>query len=66
VATEGVDYDAALATNFLPGGADPLGIADMVSLFNNAGSKCPNSVIVAAGYRQVDYDLDQSMRSLTT
>jgi cutinase len=51
VATEGVDYAAALSTNFLPGGADPAGIADMVSLFNNAASKCPNSVIVAAGYR---------------
>ncbi|KAH8666893.1 cutinase [Xylariales sp. PMI_506] len=52
VATQGVDYAAALSTNFLPGQADPAGIATMVSLLTNATQSCPNSKIVAGGYSQ--------------
>lgn len=51
VVTEGIDYAAALSTNFLPGGADLQGIAKMKSLLNDAASKCPSSKIVVAGYR---------------
>lgn len=51
VAAQGVDYGALLSTNFNPGGADSAGIATMKNLFNDAASKCPNSAIVAGGYR---------------
>ncbi|KAH8600989.1 cutinase [Bisporella sp. PMI_857] len=52
VAIEGVDYAAALNTNFLPGGADPAGIAEMKDLLTTAASQCPDSVLVAGGYSQ--------------
>ncbi|KAK9420553.1 putative Cutinase [Seiridium unicorne] len=52
VAAQGVDYAAALETNFLPGGADPAGIATMVSLLNQAVSQCPDAKIVIGGYSQ--------------
>lgn len=51
MATEGVDYAAALTTNFLPGGADPDGVTTMRKLLNDAASKCPNAKLVAGGYR---------------
>jgi cutinase len=51
VAVEGIDYAALLSTNFNPGGADYLGIAEMRSNINDAASRCPNSKIVAGGYR---------------
>lgn len=53
VAAEGVDYGALLSTNFNPGGADYAGIAKMKGLFQDAASKCPNSALVAGGYRSV-------------
>ncbi|KAJ6258233.1 Cutinase [Drechslerella dactyloides] len=52
VAVEGVDYGALLGTNLLPGGADFPGIAIMRKLFEDAASKCPDSIIVAGGYSQ--------------
>ncbi|KAF3118619.1 hypothetical protein EYR41_005673 [Orbilia oligospora] len=52
VAVEGIDYAALLSTNFLPGGADLAGIAEMRALFNDAASKCPNSILVGGGYSQ--------------
>ncbi|KAB5572160.1 cutinase-domain-containing protein [Coniochaeta sp. 2T2.1] len=52
VATEGIDYAALLSTNFLPGGADLAGIAEMRDLLNQAASKCPSSKLVVAGYSQ--------------
>ncbi|KAK6347887.1 hypothetical protein TWF718_005707 [Orbilia javanica] len=52
VAVEGIDYAALLSTNFLPGGADLAGIAEMKSLFNEAATKCPNSILVGGGYSQ--------------
>lgn len=53
VATEGINYDAALATNFLPGGADPAGIREMQQLLQKANQDCPDSTILVAGYRYV-------------
>ncbi|CAJ2513597.1 Uu.00g017160.m01.CDS01 [Anthostomella pinea] len=52
VATEGVDYDAALATNFLDGGANLAGIAIMTDIINQAASDCPNSSVLVGGYSQ--------------
>ncbi|KAK2054403.1 cutinase [Colletotrichum caudatum] len=52
VAVEGVDYAAALATNALPGGADPLGVAEMKRLIAKANSECPDSKLVVGGYSQ--------------
>ncbi|KAI4599042.1 hypothetical protein KJ359_002459 [Pestalotiopsis sp. 9143b] len=52
VAAQGVDYAAALDTNFIPGGADTAGIATMVSLLNQAASQCPDAKIVTGGYSQ--------------
>ena len=52
MAVEGVDYAAALSTNFLPRNADPAGIRELRDLFSQAASQCPNSVIVSGGYSQ--------------
>ncbi|OLN88110.1 putative cutinase 1-like protein 1 [Colletotrichum chlorophyti] len=52
VAVEGVDYAAGLATNTLPGGADPRGIAEMKRLIAKANTDCPNSMLVVGGYSQ--------------
>lgn len=52
VAVEGIDYAAALDTNFLPGGADPAGISEMVDLIGQVASKCPASKLVVGGYSQ--------------
>lgn len=51
VAVEGIDYAAALSTNFLPGGADPAGIREMRDLFVDASAKCPDAILVGGGYR---------------
>ncbi|KAK6725334.1 hypothetical protein SNK04_004139 [Fusarium graminearum] len=50
VAVQGVDYAALLSTNFVPGGADPVGIREMESILSDAMSQCPDSVIVTGGY----------------
>ncbi|KAF6824065.1 cutinase precursor [Colletotrichum plurivorum] len=52
VAVQGVDYAAALSTNFLPGGADPDGVRTLKTLLNDATSKCPDAIIVTGGYSQ--------------
>lgn len=52
VAVEGIDYGALLSTNFLPGGADLLGIREMKRLISQAVSQCPNSQLVVGGYSQ--------------
>ena len=52
VAVQGVDYAAALSTNFGPNNADPRGVAEMKSLLMQASTKCPDTVIVAGGYSQ--------------
>ncbi|KAF4483272.1 putative cutinase 1 [Colletotrichum fructicola Nara gc5] len=65
VATEGVDYAAALTPNFLPGGADPDGVATMRKLLNDAASKCPNAKLVAGGYSQGAAVAHRSIESLS-
>lgn len=52
VAVEGVDYAALLSTNFLPGGADPVGIEEMKRLISQATTQCPDSKLVVGGYSQ--------------
>jgi hypothetical protein len=52
VATEGIDYDAALAPNVLPGGTDAKSKKAMVDVLNAMAQKCPDSVIVTGGYSQ--------------
>ncbi|KAF6839175.1 cutinase [Colletotrichum plurivorum] len=64
VATEGVDYAAALTPNFLPGGADPAGVIEMKKLLTDATGKCPNAKIVAGGYSQGAAIAHRSIESL--
>jgi hypothetical protein len=52
VATEGIDYDAALGPNILPGGTDAKSKKAMVDTLNAMAQKCPDSVIVTGGYSQ--------------
>ncbi|PVH97969.1 carbohydrate esterase family 5 protein [Periconia macrospinosa] len=52
VATEGIDYDAALAPNALPGGTDSKSRDLMVDTLTAMATQCPDSVIVAGGYSQ--------------
>lgn len=52
VATEGIDYAAALGTNALPGGTDALSKRLMQTTLNDMAQKCPDSVIVTGGYSQ--------------
>ncbi|KAM7189869.1 putative cutinase [Rhypophila sp. PSN 637] len=52
VAVEGVEYAALLSTNFLPGGADLLGIREMKRLIERANTRCPGSKLVVGGYSQ--------------
>lgn len=52
VATEGVDYLGLPETNFVSGGAPPVGIGEMQILLTRAASLCPTSIVVASGYSQ--------------
>ncbi|KAK2772241.1 hypothetical protein FQN52_003338 [Onygenales sp. PD_12] len=52
VAVQGVDYEARLDTNFLPNGADPKGIEDMKEKLASTVTRCPETIIIAGGYRQ--------------
>ncbi|KAF2791004.1 carbohydrate esterase family 5 protein [Melanomma pulvis-pyrius CBS 109.77] len=52
VATEGIDYAAALAPNALPGGTDAQSKKAMQDVLNAMASQCPDSIIVAGGYSQ--------------
>ena len=51
VAVQGIDYPAAIGGNFQPGGADRNGIQTMVDLLTQAATQCPDSKLVASGYR---------------
>lgn len=52
VATEGIDYAADLAPNFLPGGTDTASKQLMQNMINSMASRCPDSIIVTGGYSQ--------------
>ncbi|RMZ74236.1 cutinase precursor [Pyrenophora seminiperda CCB06] len=52
VATEGVPYAAAIGTNAIPGGTDPLSKKLFQDTVNSMAQKCPNSIIVTGGYSQ--------------
>ncbi|KAH8730384.1 cutinase-domain-containing protein [Phaeosphaeriaceae sp. PMI808] len=52
VATEGIDYAAAIGTNVLPGGTDNVSKQLMQDTLTAMVSQCPDSVIVAGGYSQ--------------
>jgi len=52
VAVQGVEYLASISTNFLPGGADPAGVAEMQLLISLAVAECPASKLVVGGYSQ--------------
>jgi len=47
----GSPYDATLADNFLPQNTSPTDIGAATTLFDLANTKCPNSKIIAGGYR---------------
>ncbi|KAL5386037.1 hypothetical protein DPSP01_004469 [Paraphaeosphaeria sporulosa] len=52
VATEGIEYAAALAPNALPGGTDAKSKQAMATILNKMATQCPDSVILAGGYSQ--------------
>ncbi|KAI1847570.1 hypothetical protein JX266_006422 [Neoarthrinium moseri] len=52
IAIQGVEYDAGLPQNLIPGGTNPLEAADMAKLIANVSSTCPDSKIVVSGYSQ--------------
>jgi cutinase len=52
VATEGIDYAAALAPNSLPGGTDRESSDLMLKTLTDMMEQCPDSTIVAGGYSQ--------------
>jgi cutinase len=52
VAVQGVDYDARVGTNALPGGTSRASATLMRDLLTDAASQCPDSIIVTGGYSQ--------------
>ncbi|CRK32602.1 hypothetical protein BN1708_005848 [Verticillium longisporum] len=64
VATEGVNYAAIPAPNFLPGGTDGPSIAAMSSILLGAAMNCPASKVVVGGYSQGAAVAHRSIESL--
>ncbi|KAF2116883.1 cutinase-domain-containing protein [Lophiotrema nucula] len=52
VATEGINYAAALAPNALPGGTDAASRDLMIATVQAMADQCPDSIIVTGGYSQ--------------
>ena len=52
VAVQGIEYLAMLATNLLPGGANPAGIAEMKLLVSLVTIECPDIKILVSGHSQ--------------
>lgn len=48
---QGVNYAAAVAPNYLPGGTDAASEEEMKKMLRLAHTKCPDADIVVSGYR---------------
>ncbi|KAF1810061.1 cutinase-domain-containing protein [Eremomyces bilateralis CBS 781.70] len=51
-AVQGVPYSAGIAGNLQRGGTDQASINTATQIFNQANTKCPDSIIIAGGYSQ--------------
>ena len=62
VACQGVGgaYSAGLAENVAPAGTTPGAIAEATKMFTTANTKCPESILVAGGYRWVTPLIEES------
>ncbi|PVH72328.1 carbohydrate esterase family 5 protein [Cadophora sp. DSE1049] len=52
IGIEGIDYAALVATNYLPGGADPVEALAMKTLLIDAATQCPTSSLLVGAYSQ--------------
>jgi cutinase len=50
LAIEGVDYEALLSTNYLPGGTSLVAELEMRGILQDINRQCPNAIIVCGGY----------------
>lgn len=52
ITVQGVDYPAAVQSNFLPGGADPKDVKAMQAEIAQILTTCPSTKLVVGGYSQ--------------